>query len=448
MAKLSVKELEALTLENLGRRLFDGDGLYGRVMKQKTGLVVVFEYRFKLFGVQRSSSCGKWPAQSLKEIRKLRNAKQELVNTGQDPIELNKAARLETKLKQANAIEEQKAELARLATEAATKRTFNEAISQWEKRELSKRKDKGEESMRAITKDIIPTLGDIALVDITRALLMNRLDEVVERGAGVMANHLFGDLKQFFNYAIAREWVETHPLAGITKEKVGGRQNERDRYLSEAEIKELKQKLTDAKLLKTTELSIWIMLSTCCRVGELSQARWEHINLKSAEWTIPAGNSKNAKEHTVFLSDFALEQFEALLPYSGQSEWCYPSRDGSTHINLKSIAKQIKDRTRTTPLKGRSKDCATLLLSGGAWTPHDLRRTGATLMGELGVMGEVIERCLNHVEQNKLKRIYQRHELKAEQKEAWRILGQRLNLLYHYQEDENIVLLNSTKTQA
>jgi hypothetical protein len=34
---------------------------------------------------------------------------------------------------------------------------------------------------------------------------------------------------------------------------------------------------------------------------------------------------------------------------------------------------------------------------GGGWTPHDLRRTGATMMGELGVMGEGIERCLNHV---------------------------------------------------
>lgn len=50
--------------------------------------------------------------------------------------------------------------------------------------------------------------------------------------------------------------MDAHPLAGLTKEKVGGRQNERDRYLSEAEIKELKNKLSDAKLLKTTEYSI------------------------------------------------------------------------------------------------------------------------------------------------------------------------------------------------
>ena len=40
------------------------------------------------------------------------------------------------------------------------------------------------------------------------------------------------------------------------------------------------------------------------------------------------------------------------------------------------------------------------------------------MMGELGVRGEVIERSLMHVEQNKLKRIYHRHELKDEQREA------------------------------
>ncbi len=86
------------------------------------------------------------------------------------------------------------------------------------------------------------------------------------------------------------------------------------------------------------------------------------------------------------------------------------------------------------------------MLSGGAWTPHDLRRTGATMMGELGVMGEVIERCLNHVEQNKLKRIYQRHELKAEQREAWRLLGERIALLLSTEEHGNIVVGRFAKT--
>jgi len=44
-------------------------------------------------------------------------------------------------------------------------------------------------------------------------------------------------------------------------------------------------------------------------------------------------------------------------------------------------------------------------------------------------MGEVIERCLNHMEQNRLKRIEQRHELKMEQRRAWKLPGDRGYLL-------------------
>jgi integrase len=124
---------------------------------------------------------------------------------------------------------------------------------------------------------------------------------------------------------------------------------------------------------------------------------------------------------------------------TGDSNWCLPARDDLGHVCLKSITKQIKDRVRDEPLSNRTKATASLLLSGGAWTPHDLRRTGATMMGELGVMGEVIERCLNHVEQNKLKRIYQRHELKAEQRDAWRRLGNRVALLLATEGHENAV---------
>ncbi len=447
MSKLTVKQLESLTASDEGRRLFDGGGLYGRVRKQKTGIVVTFEYRFKLQGKSRASSCGKWPTTSLKGIRQTRDAKRVLVESGADPIELRKAEKLRKKVETAQDIESNREALRHMAAETAARRTFADAIGQWEKLELSRRKDGGKEAMRALSKDILPTLGEVALVDVKRAMLLDILYGVVERGARVMANHLFGDLRQFYNFAVAREWVEAHPLAGMKKENIGGRQKERDRYLSEEEIIELDQRLPIAKLQRTTEIAIWIMLSTCCRVGELSQARWQDLDLEAGEWRIPAGNSKNAKDHTVYLSKFAKAQFQQLEVITQTSGWCYPSRDGHSHICLKSIAKQIRDRVREEPLSSRRvKTAGTLLLSGGSWTPHDLRRTAATMMGELGVMGEVIERCLNHVEQNKLKRIYQRHELKAEQRDAWRLLGERLELLLTPEHHKNIIVGQFTKT--
>jgi len=381
-----------------------------------------------------------WPKRSLAEIRALhRQIKSDLAR-GIDPVEARRNSKLRAQLEQAQTIEHTKREIARLAAEAAAHRTFADAITQWHKLELSRRKNGGQETMRAISKDVMPVLGEVPLTGINRVMVVDILDNIVARGARVMANLLFADLRQFFNYALAREWIETHPLAGLRKEHIGGRQAERSRYLSEAEILDLAKRIPNARLSKPTELAIWIMLSTCCRVGELTQARWEQIDLERGEWLIPAGNSKNAKSHTVYLSGFAKTHFGGLKAITDGSELCFPSRDAQTAISAKSITKQIQDRVREAALAKRTKAAGTLLLSGGEWTPHDLRRTGATMMGELGISGEVIDRCLNHVEPNRLKRTYQLQELKSEQRDAWRRLGDRITVLLASEESKNVVI--------
>lgn len=50
-------------------------------------------------------------------------------------------------------------------------------------------------------------------------------------------------------------------------------------------------------------------------------------------------------------------------------------------------------------------------------------------MGNLGVRPDVIELCLNHIEQNQMKRTYQHQKLINERIEAWKLLGDRLELL-------------------
>nr|WP_246257800.1 hypothetical protein [Pararobbsia alpina] len=101
---------------------------------------------------------------------------------------------------------------------------------------------------------------------------------------------------------------------------------------------------------------------------------------------------------------------EALLGLSDDEVWLFPAARKDGPVSSKSITKQIYDRqgaANGTPFMHRSEHIDALTLPGGRWTPHDLRRTGATLMGELGVHGDVIEKCLNHLEQNKIKRTYQ-----------------------------------------
>jgi hypothetical protein len=71
-----------------------------------------------------------------------------------------------------------------------------------------------------------------------------------------------------------------------------------------------------------------------------------------------------------------------------------------------------------------------LVLAGGQngdWTPHDLRRTGATMMQALGVSLDVIDRGQNHVlAGSRVRRHYLHHDYAEEKKRAWNLLGDRL----------------------
>lgn len=342
----------------------------------------------------------------------------------------------ELKVKRMNGIDpaEEKRDAAKLkVVEKATKQarlTLLELFENWEKRELTRRKDKGAEVRRSFEKDVLPVLGDVHVEDVTRAMVVSVLDTVVERGAPIIARNLMGDIRQMFGYAIEREIVEKDPTSRLKRDNFG-KKVERERTLSEVEIKTLPEKLKAARMAKSSIASIWIMLSTCCRVGEISRAEWKDIDLENGmTWYIPADNSKNAKAHTVHLSPFAVEQFKELKNLATdedgkQNKWVLPARCADQHVCMKSLAKQIGDRQRgdKPPMKCRSLHINVLALPGGRWTPHDLRRTGATMMGVLGVRPDVIEKCLNHVEQNKLVRIYQRQKLEAEQQAAWRLLG-------------------------
>lgn len=103
----------------------------------------------------------------------------------------------------------------------------------------------------------------------------------------------------------------------------------------------------------------------------------------------------------------------------------------------KSVSKQIGDRQtqfkkRSGPLKHRKHDNSLVLSGGktGEWTPHDLRRTGATMTQQLGASLDLIDRCQNHVlARGRVRRAYLHHDYAAEKREAWVKLGDRIDLL-------------------
>ncbi|HFF2163199.1 TPA: hypothetical protein ACGBGT_005175, partial [Pseudomonas aeruginosa] len=149
------------------------------------------------------------------------------------------------------------------------------------------------------------------------------------------------------------------------------------------------------------------------------------------------GHKGKRQDHHVFLSAFALEQFKRLHKETSNTPFCFPSKDGKNHVDTKTVSKLVGDRqcrfkNRSKPLAGRHHDDSLVLSNGnkGEWTPHDLRRTGATMMQELGVTLEIIDRCQNHLlGGSKVRRHYLHHDYAKEKTEAWRLLGEKIETI-------------------
>ncbi len=134
-----------------------------------------------------------------------------------------------------------------------------------------------------------------------------------------------------------------------------------------------------------------------------------------------------------------MEQFRQLLALR-ESEpdgpdrsvaWVFPNLAATGPVDVKSLGKQLSDRQRepTRRLRGRTKATSTLVLPGGRWTAHDLRRTAATLMASLGISGDVIDECLNHMIESRARRTFIRDRRGAAQATAFDALGSHLKAL-------------------
>lgn len=310
------------------------------------------------------------------------------------------------------------------------------------------RKDGGTEVARTFAKYVLGEIGNRPLTQLYAVDVRPILTRIADRGANRQATALLVDLKQMFRWGDQNQpWkrllASSDVLAIRAEEVVSGgydpiRDNERDRVLSEDEIRSLAQLVPKADISLAVRSAIWIMLSVGTRVGETVAARWSHIDLPNKSWHIPVENTKSGVPLDVQLSDFACTHFEALwawrdaLPEELRSEWVFPSnRDRGAALNNQTVGKALADRQRVNskPIRGRTERIDALALNGGQWKCHDLRRTCGTLMQSLGVPESIVHRCLNHARTDKLDRVYLRHDYANEMKAAWQLLGERIAAL-------------------
>lgn len=413
--RLTDTGLRRMRLAN-GKAAFlqDGGGLILELLETGGRRVARANYRYRLREKRRDLYLGSWPDKSLVELRDARDAARALVKRGTDPKE---AARAD------------KAEAERQRAEAAGRLTVAGMFEKWERLHLKRAcKDGGTEVKRYFDLDVLPALGALPVEELGRRHVAALVDGALERGSPRVAQLLLGYVRQFCRWGLARGYLETDPSAALSKASIKTN-GPRERVLSDAELRELARRLPESGLPLWAPPAVGFLLATAARVGELLRARWEDVDKERREWTIPAENSKNARAHVVDLSDFTLARL-AELEALREGPWLVAGRKPNTPTDEKALAKLLKDRQRpegATPLTNRTKRHAqALILPGGPWTPHDLRRTAATLMQGLGVLPGVIEKCLNHTEPRRLVAVYQRHDYRAERRDAFNRLGDHL----------------------
>ena len=128
------------------------------------------------------------------------------------------------------------------------------------------------------------------------------------------------------------------------------------------------------------------MLLTLTRRQETALARWRDVNMEARTWTIP--ETKNGETHVVPLSRQAMDLLRSRLPTDDAGN---PQRPDPSAL--------IFATSTGAPLGNWDRETKALQEASGTegWTRHDLRRTGATMLGEMGELPDIIEAALNHV---------------------------------------------------
>ena len=258
---------------------------------------------------------------------------------------------------------------------------------------------------RSVRLNLKPVLGEKALPRITRADVVSVFDRMPAEQVANRRN-VFAVLRRLFRWAVSRGDIERSPMEGMeTPPPV----KPRERWLADEELRLVWEEAP--KCHRCFGPIVRLLIATGQRREEVSGLRWEELNRAENLWTLPGSRAKNGKPNSIPLNSLAVAELDVVA--KGE-KWPKFGRVFSTSSGA----------GFTGYAKGKDKlDCLIAEKSDrpvAPWRLHDLRRTLATGFQRLGVRFEVTEAILNHVgtARSGVAGIYQRHDWKAEKREA------------------------------
>jgi len=388
--KVTAQQIKSMLRDNKPGYYAVGNGLYLRISKERTGFWVL---RYTMHSKRHEYSFGRYPEMSLADANGETAILKSGIKKGTDPL------------------------AERCRADSSIFKTVDDLAEDWLK-DCEKRLKHPNIPRRVYTKDLAPTMGRLAINQVTPRDIRATITKIAESGRPTIANDALMYCKQLFRHGIKLDLLTNNPAEPFTVSDAGGVEQSRSRTLSFDEVRIMFQafhKYSD-QFARENTLAAALLVTLGVRKGELIAARWEEFDTVDKLWHIPQERSKTGKAISIPLPDEALKWLEELYLRANGTKFVFPKRRSSVrfgHISPDTLNAAIQKLHR----EGK--------MAIEHFTVHDLRRTCRSLLAREGIPGHVAERCLNH----KLKGvegIYDRYDYLDERREALQLIANKL----------------------
>jgi integrase len=209
--------------------------------------------------------------------------------------------------------------------------------------------------------------------EITRADVAARINAIARNTGTVTASRARSALSTMFAWCMGEGLCESNPVIGTNKPADSV---PRERVLTDAELAAIWRESGDEDFGKVIKL----LILTAARRAEIAGLCRSELDLDKGLWVLPAVRAKNKRALTLPLPPLALAIIESAPEIIGRDQ-LFGTRAESGFTRWAESKSALEER-----LVGKVKP----------WRIHDLRRTTATKMADLGVQPHVIESILNH----------------------------------------------------
>ena len=367
MASLSDAKIRNAKAKTKPYKISDGEGMFLLVTPSGSKY-----WRLKYFfaGREKLLALGVYPEISLSDARERRIQARKTLATGGDPGEVKKASKRQVVLNIENSFE------------LVGREWFEKRKKEWAANTVKT-------ILNRLENDIFPKLGKRPVAEITAPEVLSMLRAIEGRGALDMAKRAMQTSGQVFMYAIATGRAVRNPVPDL-KGALETAPSKHRAYLKAAELPEFLEKLETYDGHPETKLALRLLMLTFVRTIELRAAEWQEVDLKRAEWRIPASRMKMKEEHIVPLSSQAVAILEQLKKYTGNRQLLFPNQQKPSGF--------MSENTILYALYRMGYHSRA--------TGHGFRATASTILNENGFAPDVIERQLAHGERNKVRAAY------------------------------------------